>query len=1161
MIFVPEAYSIEVGFSAENDGESVDLSSSFDVDTGVSVNEESEASFDQVKIENTRSVSGTGHINAAQTYSGSGGYKGSAILSAQGAAGTLHGNAFLTPEYLSAKQDISLTGDSIDTGMSLSNKGDSANLGVTIKSGMISSSQSIETGSVNNQILANIEAQLILYRQLVNILGNEVNSLTKINTPTSSPVVLNGAANSYTGSSLAYTASGGNINVDDSKKITGPAGSEVNIDTQVTNAKSCDYKYYPNSIYSQEKRTTLTAKDADYIFASASAGKDWMYPGHQYATSMVSVNVNHGSLEGYSNKAYFDGTNFIASQSANSASGISSGNFLEPASVSYNQHASNAEGDSAVSGISVSGEFKENSVKEFSGTATSTESNVNLAQTIGKASGDVYAWSGAYGPNFAGVSTSSNAGVYVTNGALNGYSNSLNTMRDSSASSQYVQSASGNYITMYGGASTMIHSAYSGLTSDWSSVDSRILDGFINGYSQNANARIESGKTYTTSSQDISFAKGNLVSSYTTAEDYREFPLVRTERSYIDVTNGDLSRYHDKSTAENGVFGLSQSFDIANGNIEASRSQQGSSFDGLDAGKSPTAKVTNGFMSGYSNDAYLDNEKISFSQGSKYASGDSVNLYQHISDQEGNDVHGSVWADKGSVDGYYSTVNAIDSKVDFTQEISSATGSQVFADSTAAHMENGRNIIDGQVSTNLWNNPTLSGYHSFAESKKGTSPLGGQDTYSATSSQDVDSASGGSIYFSGTATKYRADGFGTEGSASASTSVDGGSVGYYSNSVTAEKISPVIWADTSIAKSSQNIITASGNSISVGPSASNGLDGESANIFTEIVGGASNGQLKGYFDESKLEGEKATASATINHAQGTLAEISSHGENRALGYENQWDWVPNNFNDETPFAVIENQGNWEKKLVPVHKGEGDFAARKANDEPFNNIAIRTEASQNEISISSTGFGTKTALILDPCRWEFENSEQRNRDPSHPYWPDDLSIYIPIKDALERSDYAITYYSDAAVSKEKVNQMQMYRVSAINTHGFVDPNENWPEYMGGTSTGFVLSKSSDSMNHDEMYAKDIKYQNSDGLIIFDACSTFKNRASGTLAEAVSKAGCSGGTMKNWNIAYSRYFLINFFDSMSNGNSVVVANGDAGNPNGPYLSFQGNRDFRL
>jgi hypothetical protein len=66
------------------------------------VNEESEASFDQVKIENTRSVSGTGDINAAQMYSGSGGYKGSAILSAQGASGTLHGNAFLTPEYLRA---------------------------------------------------------------------------------------------------------------------------------------------------------------------------------------------------------------------------------------------------------------------------------------------------------------------------------------------------------------------------------------------------------------------------------------------------------------------------------------------------------------------------------------------------------------------------------------------------------------------------------------------------------------------------------------------------------------------------------------------------------------------------------------------------------------------------------------------------------------------------------------------------------------------------------------------------------------------------------------------------------------------------------------------------------------------------------------------------
>jgi hypothetical protein len=62
IFLLPEAYSIDVSLSAENGGDSVSIDSSYEVDTGVSVSEESEASFDEVGIENTRLVSGTGNI-------------------------------------------------------------------------------------------------------------------------------------------------------------------------------------------------------------------------------------------------------------------------------------------------------------------------------------------------------------------------------------------------------------------------------------------------------------------------------------------------------------------------------------------------------------------------------------------------------------------------------------------------------------------------------------------------------------------------------------------------------------------------------------------------------------------------------------------------------------------------------------------------------------------------------------------------------------------------------------------------------------------------------------------------------------------------------------------------------------------------------------------
>ena len=159
ILLIPGAYSIEIGFSAENGGESTDLSSSYDVDTGVSVNERSTASPDQATIENTRSVSGTGDINAVQTYSGSGGYAGSATLSSQGVSGSLQGTACLLPQSVTASQDLSLAGKSVGTSMSLANEGDSANLGVSITSGMIDSQQAIQTGSVYNGVSATCTAQ------------------------------------------------------------------------------------------------------------------------------------------------------------------------------------------------------------------------------------------------------------------------------------------------------------------------------------------------------------------------------------------------------------------------------------------------------------------------------------------------------------------------------------------------------------------------------------------------------------------------------------------------------------------------------------------------------------------------------------------------------------------------------------------------------------------------------------------------------------------------------------------------------------------------------------------------------------------------------------------------------------------------------------------
>lgn len=145
--FFQGAMAIEVSFSAEDGGESVGISDEYNVSTGVSVSEESEANFGNVELTNSRWVAGSGDANAVQSYSGSSGYFGQAELDASGISGTLKSTASLTPSAMSASQSGSFTGDLADSGMSLTNKGNSIAVSSGMTFGTIVTTQNIWTGS------------------------------------------------------------------------------------------------------------------------------------------------------------------------------------------------------------------------------------------------------------------------------------------------------------------------------------------------------------------------------------------------------------------------------------------------------------------------------------------------------------------------------------------------------------------------------------------------------------------------------------------------------------------------------------------------------------------------------------------------------------------------------------------------------------------------------------------------------------------------------------------------------------------------------------------------------------------------------------------------------------------------------------------------------
>lgn len=147
VFLVPGAYCIEVILSAEYGEDYASIESEYDVSTGVSVSEESSASFDQPAIESVRSISGTGDIDAFQSYSGSSGYLGQSALHAYGVSGTFNGAASLKPSSMRADHSGSFAGYSTDAGMSLTSQGNSVAVSSGMTSGSIVTSQNIWTGS------------------------------------------------------------------------------------------------------------------------------------------------------------------------------------------------------------------------------------------------------------------------------------------------------------------------------------------------------------------------------------------------------------------------------------------------------------------------------------------------------------------------------------------------------------------------------------------------------------------------------------------------------------------------------------------------------------------------------------------------------------------------------------------------------------------------------------------------------------------------------------------------------------------------------------------------------------------------------------------------------------------------------------------------------
>lgn len=319
---------------------------------------------------------------------------------------------------------------------------------------------------------------------------------------------------------------------------------------------------------------------------------------------------------------------------------------------------------------------------------------------------------------------------------------------------------------------------------------------------------------------------------------------------------------------------------------------------------------------------------------------------------------------------------------------------------------------------------------------------------------------------------------------------------------------------------SQNAIEGSGQDVTFSSNAENNKKedkGEKTSVSVHV----DEGTVKTISQQSIVTADLLTGEQTIEDSYGSLAEINSYVRNEALGYHRKT--IGDGWVDE-----------------PVNLGEGYFTALKKNYDHFGQTIVTSNANKDDVTIEATieatGFGENTALILDPRRYEFEvNKNNLITDEDLGYDYKGVPMREPIMEKLSGAGYAVTYYSDSAVTPDKVYEMDEYKVSAIFTHSH-------------DSESLLLSKSAAGSTEegDEPYltvhASDLEeaWDKKNGMMIIVGCNAFKETGEGTLAYAARNAEVSGGPDDYWDAGFGREFLVHYFANMAEGQSASEAN---------------------
>ena len=105
-------HTIDIHFSAsDGGGNSVSIWDSYQVDDSVEVSEKASASFNDLGMTDSRSMTGHGDVDAVQRYSGSSGYSGQSHFETEDASIQMTSSANLNPNSFQASQNAIFEGE------------------------------------------------------------------------------------------------------------------------------------------------------------------------------------------------------------------------------------------------------------------------------------------------------------------------------------------------------------------------------------------------------------------------------------------------------------------------------------------------------------------------------------------------------------------------------------------------------------------------------------------------------------------------------------------------------------------------------------------------------------------------------------------------------------------------------------------------------------------------------------------------------------------------------------------------------------------------------------------------------------------------------------------------------------------------------------------